>query len=179
MSLALFPFKLETGGNVYPLTKAKWETGVVLKGIGIHIFIFLTKCFWVNNWLGILWVYGMCCGKAKRKFSLKHCPINKAGGRRGGQPSAPGGRGVSVGVGAAVLLFYPLTVYTVYGQVSSGCSSIENAWGVEAVNCLLKLPVTFISIQLIRLGLRTSLWGRKRNYLDFANSIVTCAVHYP
>ena len=69
----------------------------------------------------------MCCGKAKRKFSLKHCPINKAGGRRGGQPSAPGGRGVSVGVGAAVLLFYPLTVYTVYGQVSSGCSSIENA----------------------------------------------------
>lgn len=56
------------------------------------------------------------------------CPINKAGGRRGGRPSAPGGRGVSVGVGAAGSLFYPLTVYTIYGQVSSGCSSAENVW---------------------------------------------------
>lgn len=86
---------------------------------------------------------------------------------------------MSVGVVAAVLLFYPLTVSTIYGQVSSGCSSIENVWGEKAVNCLLKLPVTFVSIQLIRLGLRTSLWRRKRNHLGFANTTVTCAIHYP
>ena len=86
---------------------------------------------------------------------------------------------MSVDVGAAVLLFYPLTVSTIYGQRSSGCSSIENVWGKKAVNCLLKLPVKFVSIQLIRLGLSTSLWGRKRSHLGFANSTVMCAIHYP
>ena len=68
-----FPFKLETGWNKMSVTlpRKKMKNWGPLKGLVINILIFLTKHFWVNSLLGILWIYWMWRGKAKRRFSVE------------------------------------------------------------------------------------------------------------
>lgn len=152
-------------------SKEKGENGGHPKGPVINLFLFQIKYFWMNNLLCIIWIYWRWHGKAKRTFSLKHhvvlCLISKACGLRGGQAYL-WRKGSELGPGAAISLSL-LIVYTVYSKEISRCSSIEKAGGKKTSrNCHVKLPITFVSIWVIRFGLRLTLC--KKNHLEFQNS---------